>query len=179
MRAAAILSVVFLLVVACSSGSTGGGSSTGGTGAAEGAACIDYTSCGPGLFCFVFSDAVEGRCDPLPTECNGSTNCDCLNDALKSRCAAARCSARVDRAVYSCPATVRKKKGETCSVARTCEDGTYCKVSTVTRTGTCETLPTACGGGPNCNCLGAEGCGAGGTVRECSVFNDEASLVCE
>lgn len=182
MRTLRISRVAFIvgLLTACEStggSSSGGGSTSGGT---AGASCIDYTSCAPGLYCFVSTDAVEGKCETAPSECGtGSFDCSCLGDAVATKCASkGSCAARVDRAVYSCPATVKKKEGEPCSVARGCEGGLYCKVSTVTRVGTCEKLPAGCGSKAACSCLGAEGCGAG-TVRECSIFGDEASLVCE
>lgn len=174
------LYVLLIGVVACEStgGSSSGGSST--SGGTAGASCIDYTSCAPGLYCFVSGDAVEGKCETLPSQCGTSvSDCTCLGDANATKCASkGSCAARVDRAVYSCPAVVKKKEGDQCSVARGCDAGLYCKVSTITRVGTCEKLPSACGANATCNCLGAEGCGSG-SVRECSIFGTEASVVCE
>ena len=68
MRTVGIARVAFVagLLIACEStgGSSSGGSST--SGGTAGSSCIDYTSCAPGLVCFVATDAVEGKCEALP-----------------------------------------------------------------------------------------------------------------
>lgn len=169
--------VLTSIVAACSGGGSdsGGGSSSGGV---AGSACIDYTSCGSGLYCFVSTDALEGKCEALPSACPDKGDCSCIGDANKSKCASSgSCSARVGRAMYSCPQSTRKKEGETCSLARGCEAGLYCRVDTRTRTGTCVKF-SACASDPSCECLKGEAC-PGQDYRECSILGDLASVVCE
>jgi hypothetical protein len=175
-RALTVGFVLAAIVVACGTTGSSGTSNEGRGGAGD--ICLDYTSCGAGLYCLVVGAPVEGHCEALPQSC-ASGDCACLEDALTATCSGkGRCSTRVGRFLLACPTTERKKEGEDCTVARGCEGGLYCKVSTVTRKGKCEKLPAACGTSATCECLKAGGC-PGQDVRECAVFGDDASVVCE
>src|SRR5690242_11336672 len=92
--------VVAVIAAACGNDDLGTGSSS----SVAGAACIDYTSCGSGLYCSVMGDAVEGKCETLPAACSSKADCQCIQDANSAQCGGkGSCSARLGYAAFSCP----------------------------------------------------------------------------
>ena len=164
----------FAVLVACSSGSSSGST------VSPGSPCVDHTSCGSDLYCLIETDTIEGKCESFPAACNGSGECDCLDEVRNTKCGGnGRCSFRSGQGVFACGTAVRRKEGEACSTFRSCEAGLLCRVAANTRLGTCAKPPASCGTGLTCECLKAEGCQGGSTFRECSIFGNEGSIVCE
>lgn len=122
----------------------------------EGSACVDGVTCERGLFCFVTeNDPESGICTKPPPACNGTMDCDCL-DELEAQCAtqSLSCFGLVGDFTAACSNGGNpRKKGETCSFMVPCEGGVLCLVPSEGVAGICQDPPSECGQGISCNCL--------------------------
>lgn len=121
---------------------------------APGEACVDGTTCRPGLLCFVEGDDPEaGVCLEPPSACNDDPSCDCFQKELAPDCLTevGDCFVLLDEITASCAPTKYRKLDQTCSLMRPCEPGLLCQIPDDGLPGTCEPGPDC----PDldCDCL--------------------------